>query len=316
MPERVTHAQRLRKCITEAWPPALKTTRWLLSITVPISFAVLLMKLSGLLTLVAAFFEPLFALMGLPGESALVFVTGGLLNIYSAIAVIETLGLSGRVVTILALMSLVAHNLLVETTVQRKTGSSVRAILVTRFLAAFVGAWALNLLLPADASTAVAAHVSQDTIAWIPGLLAWGQGMATLCLKIIVLISGLMILQRVLEEYGVTQFLGRWMRLPLRLFGLPGDTAFLWIVANTLGLAYGSGVLMEHVSRGKLPRAHADLLNYHIAISHSLLEDTLLFVAIGVSAWWIIVPRLVLAGLAVWLRRLWLLFWPRAEAHV
>jgi hypothetical protein len=35
-----------------------------------------------------------------------------------------------------------------------------------------------------------------------------------------------------------------------------------------------------------------------------LLEDTLLFVAIGVSVWWIKIPRLVLAGIAVWGKRL------------
>ena len=310
---RVTVGQRLRRCVTEAWLPSLKTIRLLLAITVPVSFLVFLMKQSGLLALVAAFFEPLFALMGLPGESALVFVTGALLNVYSAIAVIETLGLGGRAVTILALMCLVAHNLPVETTVQRKTGSSVRAILVTRLLAAFVGAWVLNLLLPGEAEIAASISLPQEGLAWWPAALDWARGMARLCVKIVVLISGLMILQRVLEEFGVTRLLGRWMRLPLRLFGLPGDTAFLWIVANVLGLAYGSGVLMDHVSRGRLSRSNADLLNYHIAISHSLLEDTLLFVAIGVSAWWIVLPRLVLAGVAVWLRRLWLLFWPPRE---
>jgi hypothetical protein len=71
-----------------------------------------------------------------------------------------------------------------------------------------------------------------------------------------------------------------------------------------MGLAFGAGVLIDHVERGRLSRAHADLLNYHIAVSHSLLEDTCLFAAIGVSAWWITIPRLLLAGLAVWIRRL------------
>jgi hypothetical protein len=31
-------------------------------------------------------------------------------------------------------------------------------------------------------------------------------------------------------------------------------------------------------------------------VSHSLLEGTCLFVAIGVSVWWITLPRLALAG--------------------
>jgi hypothetical protein len=58
------------------------------------------------------------------------------------------------------------------------------------------------------------------------------------------------------------------------------------------------------VERGKLSKKHADILNYHIAISHSLLEDTLLFVAIGVTAGWIIIPRVLIAGVVVWVKRL------------
>ena len=48
-----------------------------------------------------------------------------------------------------------------------------------------------------------------------------------------------------------------------------------------------------------------ELLNRSIAICHSLLEDTLLFVAIGAWALWITMPRLVLAAAAVWGYRLW-----------
>jgi len=48
----------------------------------------------------------------------------------------------------------------------------------------------------------------------------------------------------------------------------------------------------------------ANLLNFHIAINHSLLEDTLLFVAIGVSAGWIIGTRVILSIIVVWTARL------------
>jgi hypothetical protein len=61
---------------------------------------------------------------------------------------------------------------------------------------------------------------------------------------------------------------------------------------------------VDHVERGRLSRKNSDILNYHIAVSHSLLEDTLLFVAIGVCAWWITIPRVILAGIVVWLKRL------------
>jgi hypothetical protein len=48
----------------------------------------------------------------------------------------------------------------------------------------------------------------------------------------------------------------------------------------------------------------ANLLNHHLAISHSTLEDTLLFMAIGVSAFWVLAPRVMLAMGTVWVVRL------------
>ena len=112
-----------------------------------------------------------------------------------------------------------------------------------------------------------------------------------------------MILQRILKEFGIIQILSTIFKPLLKVMGLPESTSFLWIVANTLGLAYGSAVMVEEVEAGKLSRTDADLLNFHIAISHSNLEDLLLFAAIGVSIWWMLIPRLFIAIAAVWGRR-------------
>ncbi len=298
--------QRLRLCFVHALPSAVRTGLWLLLITVPVSFAVLLMKVTGLLDIVAHLCKPLFGLFGLPGEAAIVFVTSCLLSIYSCIAVIETLGLTGRTVTILAVMCLISHNIPVECAVQRKAGSNPWRMVGLRLVTSFVAALALSALIPADA-----VRVASPGAAALPAVSGfaaefklWVADISYLCVKIMVLITLLMILQRILEEFGVTRFLSRILKYPLMLLGLPSETAFLWTVANTLGLAYGAGVILDNVRRGLLSRAHANLLNYHIAISHSLLEDTCLFVAIGVSAWWLTIPRIVLAGIAVWLKRL------------
>jgi hypothetical protein len=307
---------RLRSCFVNALPPAFKTGLWLLSVTVPVSFAVLLLKVTGVLGVLARIFSPVFSLFGMPGESALVFATACLLNIYSCIAVIETLGLTGRTVTILALMCLISHNLPVESVVQRKTGSHLRQMVFIRLVASFVGAAALNLLLPADAPKAAAvAHTAAAAAGLAAEFKMWFAGMSVLCVKIMVLITLLMIFERILAEFGVTRFLARVLKYPLMLLGVPSEAAFLWIVANTVGLAYGAGVMVDHVEHGRLSREHADLLNTHIAISHSLLEDTCLFVAIGVSAWWITIPRVLLAGIAVWLKRLVLMGMAAGQAR-
>ena len=85
--------------------------------------------------------------------------------------------------------------------------------------------------------------------------------------------------------------------------GLPESTTILLIVANALGLAHGSGVIVEVGKEGRVTKKDADLLNYHVAISHSNLEDLLLFAAIGVSIFWMLIPRLIIAIAVVWGRK-------------
>ena len=134
-------------------------------------------------------------------------------------------------------------------------------------------------------------------------MLHWLESSVMLGLKIVLVISGLMILQRLLEEFGILKILSAMLSPLMRLFGLNPDVAFLWLVGNTVGLAYGSAIMMDYAKMGKLVHKEADLLNHHLAISHSQLEDPLLFVVMGLPVGWLIFPRVVLAMLVVWVRR-------------
>ncbi len=89
----------------------------------------------------------------------------------------------------------------------------------------------------------------------------------------------------------------------MTLFGLPEKTSFLWIVANVIGLSYGSAAMMDEVARGNISRREINLVNTHIGISHSNLEDLLLYASIG-GVWYIILlARWVLVAVLVWLLR-------------
>lgn len=119
------------------------------------------------------------------------------------------------------------------------------------------------------------------------------------------LITGLMILQRLLEEFRDIEMDLFAFRSGYAIVGIyPDMVAFYGMVGNTLGLAYGSAVLMDYARQGKLTGTEADLLNYHLAISHSQLEDPLLFAVLGLPVVWLIVPRILLAFIVVWLKRL------------
>jgi hypothetical protein len=131
----------------------------------------------------------------------------------------------------------------------------------------------------------------------------WVFAISATILKIIILVNLLLILQKVLEEFGLIKYLERPLCPLLKLMGLPKETTLSWIVANLIGLAYGSAIMISLVEEGKLNKDDADLLNHHIAISHSQLEDPLLFLTLGYAIYWLMWPRMALAILAVWLRK-------------
>lgn len=267
------------------------------------AFGVFLLDYFGALAFIAKYTEPLFGMFGLSGNASVILITSFFTNIYSVIAVMATLDMPVREGLILANMCLIAHSLIVESGIQQKTGSSAWRMVVIRITASFLAAWILNLVMPPLEGT-IRAGASMTREGFWPDFLVWLKSIGITSVKIVVLVNLLLILQKLLHELGVLQWLVKPFLPLLRIMGLPRNTGFLWLVAYTLGLSYGGAVMISQSSEGKLSRGEADLLNHHIAVSHSQFEDTLLFAAMGFSIPWLVFPRFLLAGVLVWLRRL------------
>jgi spore maturation protein SpmB len=303
--------RRLGQAVHSTVRPALSTIVFLLYIMIPISLAMLILENSGLVHYVARFLDPFMHFLGLPGAAALAFLSAVFLNIYSAIAVIQTLRLSGREVVILAVMCLIAHNFFVECTVMQKTGSSLFKMVLLRLFFAFLAAWILHFILPlaVGTGTAGAGPLSPPPLGLnletLPGIFKnWAQDSGRLIIRIILIIFALMFIQKVMDEFGVMRFLAKIVTPFMRIFGLSSNTGYSWIVAYVVGIVYGSAILREQVRSGAVSRIEADLFNHHAGISHSHVEDTLLFVTtLGVPLAWAALPRLAAALIAVWLER-------------
>lgn len=296
--------KRIYNSAKSALPKSAKTVWWLLKIILPISFAVSLLQYYGFIAILAEYLTPLFSGVGLPGESAIVFISSIFLSLYAPIAIMATLALDLREVTILALMCLISHNMFVESAVQKKTGSSYLTMFILRIFTSFVAAFLLNYFLPDNIGTNMIAEKAV-TYAGLPEMIvAWLKSSGWLILKIVLIVTGLLMLQNILKEFKIIDVIAKLFAPVMRVMGLSESTSFLWFVAQIVGLTYGSVIMIESVQRNEVEPADADLLNYHIAINHSLLEDTLLFVAVGVPAIWITAPRILLAVFVVWIVRL------------
>lgn len=295
---------RIIGVVKHSLKPALKTSAWILKWMIPITLATALLNYFGIISIVSDALTPVFAFMGLSGESALVFITASVANIYSAIAVMASMDLGLRAVTILAVMCLICHNLIVETMIQHKAGASAWMIVGIRISGAVLSAVVMNAVLPDNMSGRLLLARTYDvpeSLTAVFGL--WSASMLKMSVMVVVFITSLNIIQGLLREFRLIDYLVIPVSPIVRFFGLSGSTSFLWIVANTLGLAYGGGVLINDISAGEIAEHDAKLLNTHIALSHSLLEDTILFAAVGVGVFWLVVPRLAIAFVAVHMQR-------------
>lgn len=291
------------QCLRLAVPTAGASALWLLKLMIPISLGVTLAHQYGVLDIIAQWLNPLFSLLGLPGSSAVAFVSGATAGTYAGIAAMMSMPLTMREATILSLMIALCHALPMECAVNRKTGSSFWKMGVIRVVMAIVCAILLNLILPnmderyMFLGTESAAGLSEVMTLW-----AWSQ--LKMSIFVFLIIYALMAVQRLLEAYSLLRPLSLRLAPLMRFFGLPEDTVYMWLVGNVLGISYGSAVMVDLEERGLISRKEANDVNYHLIMNHSMLEDTIVFTATGISALLLISVRMVFALALVWGRRI------------
>lgn len=295
--------KKLLTCFEDAFAPSVKTTLWLLKIMVPISLAVILMQHYGVIAWLSQYLNPVFQYLGLPGASAIAFLTAASVTTYAGLAVMMSMALTMREATILAVMMVLCHALPLECAVINKVGSNPYKMGLLRIMAAFIAAFGLNIVLPSMPRPFIARHtVAADVSVW-DVVWQWACGSVRMSLMILVLIYTLMVLQRVLERYNIMRMLVVPLRPVMRFFGLPENAAYLWLVGNVLGISYGSAAMLDLEDSGQITREEANEVNYHLIMNHSMLEDTMTFGVCGVSAVCILSVRMLFAFCLVWGRK-------------
>jgi hypothetical protein len=126
-----------------------------------------------------------------------------------------------------------------------------------------------------------------------------------LCLKIFFIIMSLMTLLEVMKFLDWIGTMVKFFAPLLRFMGLEEKVGLLWVTAIIFGLAYGGAVIVEEARAGHISPEDLEMLHLSIGINHSMVEDPPLFISLGLNAFWLYLPRLVVAIIAVHLIRLW-----------
>ena len=296
----------LRNALAKGLRKGLSGYIWLLKILLPVSLATALIDYSGWLHQLDFLLKPVMAVMSLPPAAALPILIGLTAGIYGCLAAMAVLPLSEEHMTLITVFVLIAHNLPQEGIIQAKSGINFVKTTLVRLAAAVLTclavAWWLQ---PAPAEAAAAsAGLREWSSAW-PFLQDWLGGMLRLCAKILVIVIGVMTLIELMKEFNLVDVFVRLLAPVLRLMGLHQRAGVLWLTGVLFGLAYGGAVIVEESRDLRLSPEEVEKLQLSIGINHSMIEDPLLFLPLGVSPFWLWVPRLAAAVAAVYLIAVW-----------
>lgn len=275
-----------------------KTTWTLGKIIFPITLIVAVLQYTPILPWIIKFITPLMKLLGLSGDAAIPLVLGNFLNLYAAIGAILTLHFSVKEVFILAVMLSFSHNLFVESSVAMKTGVKLWVVLATRLGLAIVSAIVINLVWHGGGAAAHYGLIESGT--------AHPDGMAAILLEAVkkaalgiaqlaMIVIPLMIVIQVLKDIQWLQRFSKMMAPMTRTLGMKENTSTTMAAGLFFGLAYGAGVMIQAVKEDGVSRKDLTLAFIFLVACHAVVEDTLIFVPLGIPVWPLFLIRLGVA---------------------
>ncbi len=291
------------------------TSMILVKITVPVIIITKILEYFGAIDYLSKLLEPLMQLMGLPGACGIVWATGLFTTLYGAMAVFAAIApgleLTTLQVTVLGSILLVAHSLPIEITITKKAGAGVIPILILRL----GGALCLGILMYQICSYFQVwnepAIMLFEVDATDPSLIGWARSQVINLGLIFLVIFCILALMRLLKVLGVITLLEFLLKPVLPWFGMTYRAAPVTVVGMLLGLGYGGALIIRETTAGKMQREEVFNSLALMSLSHGLVEDTLLMMALGGTLTGLLWGRLLfsLVVMAILVRLMRLIHW-------
>lgn len=126
--------------------------------------------------------------------------------------------------------------------------------------------------------------------------------------KMIFVIVPLLIAIECLKDMGWLEKLSDRFQGMTRFLRLPGEAALGLIVGLLVGLLFGSGVIMQITEEVKMTRTQINTLFIFIGLCHAVIEETILFTAIGANGA-VVLPGRMLTALLFGFMYIWVTGW-------
>ena len=276
-----------------------KSFVWICKLLIPISFLAVIIQWSGWLYQVMPLLDPIMQLLNLPGAAALPILSGMLIGPYTTIAMMSVLPFSLGQMTLIAVFTMIAHSLIIESAIQHRSGIHAAKITLIRIGGAILAVLIVSRFFPNTAQDIVIPDAFTATAPFTQVLKVWGIETGWLLAKIFGIVMAVMIGLESLKSLGWVENLIKVFQPVMHTLGLSRRAAMLWITAVLFGVLYGGAVIIEEAGRAGLSKGELEDLHISIGINHSMIEDPALYLALGLNAFWLWIPRLVTAIIAV-----------------
>jgi hypothetical protein len=266
---------------------------------IPISIAVKLLDYIGGINLIGNLLSPIMEFVGLPGIMGLVWAVTIMTNLWSGALLYVVLSESAHVstaqATILGIMMLMSHGLPIEVKMAHKCGVKVMVSLVMRLLSSFVLGYAFNFIFEKFSlfsTSATITLISTDSISSFT-LLEWFLDQVKTYVIVLGLLFTLVLILDFLKKNGLVHHLGALLAPYLAMIGVSRKCASVTFVGMTLGLVYGSALLLEELDQGGFDDNDVLLSVTSMNLFHSIIEDTFIVVIMGAALFWVLPVRLL-----------------------
>jgi Nucleoside recognition. len=242
--------------------------------------------------------SPYMSVVGLPGDAAIPLVMGNAINLYAGIGAILPLELTVKEVFILAMMLSFSHNLFVEISVAAKAGVRFITVLAFRLGLAISSAFLIDRLWNGGNRRAVYGLIPPVSHGPEGGMEIFAEGLRTAffgVLQLAIFVIPLMAIIQLLKDYRWLEKFSFWLSPLTRFLGMSANTSLVLATGLLFGLAYGAGVLIRSVKEDGVSRRDATLAFLFLVACHAVVEDTLIFVPLGIPVFYLLLIRMLTA---------------------
>jgi spore maturation protein SpmB len=281
---------------------------WILfKLMIPVSIVIRIIQQTGLLVYISDVLTPVMRITGLPAETAIVWLTamvvniyGGLLSLFSIYPALDE-PLTVAQMTVLLTMILIAHTFPIELGISRKTGIRIIIMFVIRFGLGVVAGIILSRVYSLFHFLQQPANITPIFTTTETSWTAWGLNELKNYAIIIVVIFLLVVFIRLLDITGILKIVNKTMEPILKWLGISSAMLPLTVVGLTMGIAYGGGLLVEEGKRKGLKAKEIFYSMTLMGLFHSIFEDTLLMLSMGGHWSGVIVFRTLFAFVCTYL---------------